>query len=99
MDKRKSLALMVERAIRLSALNTAALREFAVFTHVCTDAKPRVNELGRYFGIPAPSIVRAVDNLERHGLVERRVDPTDGRCVQLLSTKLGLQTLDRILGQ
>jgi DNA-binding MarR family transcriptional regulator len=50
----------------------------------------RPSRLGQIEGISAPSATRAVDDLERRGLVERVSDPDDGRSFFVSATASGL---------
>src|ERR1051325_5618559 len=48
-----------------------------------------INELARLMKIKPPSLVAAVDTLERAGYLQRRPDPTDRRRTPLHSTPAG----------
>lgn len=45
--------------------------------------------------IEGPSLVRLLDNLERHGLVERLPDPSDARCKLISMTPAGTKIFER----
>lgn len=52
-------------------------------------------ELAEIEGVKRPSVTRVVGNLIEAGMVERRPDPTDGRCSLLSVTPAGREYLDR----
>lgn len=53
----------------------------------------RLGVLARAIGTTDPTASRAIDVLERAGLVDRRPDPTDGRGVIVASTAQGRRTV------
>src|SRR6201981_3989562 len=54
----------------------------------------RQNVLAAEFGLSPRSITDIVDGLERHGMAERRPDPTDRRAKLVAITDAGLAGLD-----
>jgi DNA-binding MarR family transcriptional regulator len=52
-----------------------------------------VRELAATVGVTQPTVTRALDALQRHGLVRREVSPKDRRCVLVALTEEG----DRML--
>lgn len=54
----------------------------------------RVLDVSGEIGITAGAASKLVDRLERHGLVERRPHPTDGRSSFIALTPLGASSLD-----
>jgi|SRR5579871_4341187 len=57
---------------------------------------PALRELAAAEQVRPPSMTRVVDALERDGLVERRVDPTDRRSLRVTITTAGRRELSRI---
>lgn len=56
----------------------------------------RQKELAAGLLIEGPSLVRLLDDLEAHGLIERREDPTDRRAKTIHLTQAGRATLQRL---
>jgi DNA-binding MarR family transcriptional regulator len=52
-------------------------------------AGTRLTDLAAWAGMTKPSMTELVDELEGHGLVERRPDPADGRAKLVLLTPAG----------
>lgn len=62
-----------------------------------TQAKPiTIHEIACYFNFKAPSLVPAVDALEKKELLTRKTDAHDRRKIQLVITKKGLSLLKRL---
>lgn len=62
-----------------------------------TKNKPiTMNDIAHKFSFKAPSLVPAVDALEKGGLLARKADLVDRRKIQLIITKKGLELLKRI---
>lgn len=55
----------------------------------------RLAELAQLEQVSAPSMTRTVSELEARGLVERSVDPDDGRAFQVEVTPAGLEAILR----
>lgn len=53
-------------------------------------AGSRVTELAELSMLTKPTVVHAIDELERLGYVERRPDPADGRAKLVVLTKRGI---------
>lgn len=53
----------------------------------------RLAELARLEQVSAPSMTRTVSELESRGLIVRRVDPDDGRAIQVAVTPAGLDAI------
>lgn len=58
--------------------------------------RPTLGELAAAEQVQPPSMTRMVDALESAGMLERRVDPADGRVVRVAVTTEGGRTLQRI---
>ena len=56
----------------------------------------RQGDLAELMNISAPSMTRLVEILEEAGWVERRRDPHDQRCLLLVLTLLGRNTIDTL---
>lgn len=90
----------LDQITRFVVRQTAVLREVS-FTAVSTlstlaHAGPhRLTELAVHEGVSQPSMTAMVSRLERHGLIERRTDPSDGRIVLVSITDAGRDMLRR----
>jgi len=82
-----------ERMSRLSAEELGSLgvsgRELAVLVALADGPPPSQLEAARRLSIDRTSMVQALDELERRGLVERRADATDRRRNAVLLTRRG----------
>ncbi|WP_284945333.1 MarR family transcriptional regulator [Acidisoma cladoniae] len=75
------------------------LRQLAVLLICCTSKQPwTVKGLAIRLMIPTPSITRAVDHLERAGLVKRGDNPDDWRSVLVTITPDGKRYAARFFG-
>jgi DNA-binding MarR family transcriptional regulator len=54
-------------------------RHVAVLAHIGTAGEPTVGEVARELGLSLPAASKLTRDLEDHGLVERREDPSDRR--------------------
>ena len=55
----------------------------------------KVSEISRLMHVTSPSITQFVKELEACGLVERRIDPTDRRVVEIVLTEQGEKTAQK----
>lgn len=53
----------------------------------------RLTDLAAWAGMARPSMAELVDDLENHGLLERRPDPTDGRAKLVALTPAGWEAI------
>jgi DNA-binding MarR family transcriptional regulator len=53
----------------------------------------RISALAVRERVAQPSMTALIDRLQRHGLVERRADPADGRAVPVSITLAGMEEL------
>ena len=91
------LSLVVGRLNRRLAAATGGLSH-GLLMSVATVAKRgplRLAELAQLEQVSAPSMTRTVSELEARGLVERSVDPDDGRAFQVEVTPAGLEAILR----
>lgn len=66
------------------------MRQMAVLMHVhLRDGPHTVRGLAARFGLPKPSVTRALDALTRHGFARRVPDPNDRRNVFVEITEAG----------
>jgi DNA-binding MarR family transcriptional regulator len=76
-----------------------SMREYDVLYTLSKCPEPiRIRELNRHVLLSQPALSRLVDRLAERGLVERRPDPADGRCV-LLSLSDGGRIAQRQIGR
>lgn len=93
--RRMSLALgLVNRRIRATDDGLSVGLVSALSTVMAHDGI-RAGDLARIEKVAAPSITRAVAELEARGLVERSADPDDGRASLIRATPLGVKAVER----
>ncbi len=61
-----------------------------------TEGEPTVKELAERLGLSLPGASRAVDQLARRGLLDRREDADDRRCKRLSVTDAGRELVHRL---
>lgn len=89
------LALVVGRLYRRLRTGDGELSH-GLFSALATVSKwgpIRLADLAQREGVSAPSITRLVAELETQGLVERAVDPGDGRAFLIEATPSGLEII------
>ena len=69
---------------------------YPVLARVADEGPMRLSELADALGVQRSTVSRQIAELERAGLVERHVDPSDGRASMLLVTKRGAADLARL---
>lgn len=72
-----------------SGIESAA---YALLVHLVGDGPQRLTALADAVHSDTSTVSRQVGALVRHGLVERRADPQDGRACQLAATENGRRT-------
>ena len=93
--RRMSVALgLVNRRIRTGDDGLSVGLLSALSTVMAHDGI-RASDLARIEKVAAPSITRAVADLEARGLVEREADPADGRASLIRITTLGVKAVER----
>lgn len=93
--RRLSMALgMINRRIRAVDDGLSVGLVSALSTVMAHDGI-RAGDLARIEKVAAPSITRAVAELEARGLVERSPDPDDGRASLIRATPLGVKAVER----
>ena len=94
-DRLHSLAIHLLRRIRrgddAAGLSAPRLSALSV---VIYRGPISLTELARAEGVTAPTMTRLVQALVKAGLVEKTVNKTDNRVVQLRPTEAGRRTLD-----
>jgi DNA-binding MarR family transcriptional regulator len=76
-----------------------SMREYDVLYTLSKCREPlNMSELNRHVLLSQPALSRLVDRLAERGLVERRPDPADARCVRVSLTGAG-QAIQRQVGQ
>lgn len=63
----------------------------------CTNRQMRMADVAKTVGLSRSGLTRLMDRLQRHGWVERRHCPDDGRGAFAVLTDCGQHTLDRVL--
>ena len=77
----------------------ASMREYDVLYTLSKCPGPvRIGELNRHVLLSQPALSRLADRLADRGLIDRRPDPADGRCV-LLSLSAGGRAVQRRIGR
>lgn len=89
----------LSRAILEAHLPKGLIRpHFTVLNHLIRVADGRTPlELARAFQVPKPSMTHTLAGLERHGFVELRPNPDDGRSKQVWITPAGRAFRDRAI--
>jgi DNA-binding MarR family transcriptional regulator len=72
-------------------------RSVLVLRHVGAEEGRTQASLSASLAVPASRIVGIVDELEQHGLVERRANPSDRRAHALWLTSRGRKVLDNVM--
>jgi len=64
--------------------------------HLSPDAAIPMREIAQHFGVDSSYVTTLVDDLEAHGLAERRPHPTDRRVKTIALTPKGIEARQRI---
>ncbi len=86
----------LHRRLRTTSLDRVSPGQASALATIERLGAPALNELATAEQVRPPSMTRVVDALEREGLVERRVDETDRRCLRVRLTADGRRELSRI---
>lgn len=63
---------------------------FCIKKHTGTNApEMKVSEISKRLHVTSPTVTQLLNKLEAHGLIERRIDPTDRRSVGVKLTREG----------
>ena len=89
----RRLRQAVDAELRVLGLTEATWRPL-VYVRRLGDGV-RQKELATALSIEGPSLVRLLDNLERHGLIERRADESDRRARGIYLTRAGRELAKR----
>ena len=60
-------------------------------------ARPNQRQLANHIGLDAIFVSKLIAALERGGLVQRRLHPSDSRAVELTLTRTGTEVIDRAI--
>jgi DNA-binding MarR family transcriptional regulator len=86
----------LNRRLRTTSLGGVSPAQASALAMIERLGAPALNELAAAEQVRPPSMTRLVDALERDGLVERRVDAADRRCLRVTLTATGRRELSRI---
>ncbi|MHB8467930.1 MAG: MarR family winged helix-turn-helix transcriptional regulator [Acidimicrobiales bacterium] len=64
--------------------------------HLSPDVPTPMRDIAAHFGIDASYVTSLVDDLEKHGLAERRAHPTDRRIKTVALTDAGVEAQRRV---
>ncbi|HZU78899.1 MAG TPA: MarR family transcriptional regulator [Acidimicrobiales bacterium] len=84
------------RALRQQVAGGLTPSQISALATVGRLGNPTLGELAAAEQVQPPSMTRMVDALERAGMLERCLDPADGRIVRVGVTAEGRRTLQRI---
>jgi DNA-binding MarR family transcriptional regulator len=83
-------AMLIKQFAAEDIWGDISMREYDVLYTLSKCPEPiRIRELNRHVLLSQPALSRLVDRLAERGLVERRSDPADGRCVLLSLSDAG----------
>jgi len=92
-------ASLIKRFAAEDIWDDVSMREYDVLYTLSKCPEPiNISELNRHVLLSQPALSRLVDRLAERGLVERRPDPADARCVCLSLTAAG-RAVQRQVGQ
>lgn len=83
---------------RVAAEHDLSLTQLRVLG-ILRDRRLRISELADYLGLERSTLTGLVDRAEQRGLVERGVDPSDRRAVEVGLAGQGLALADEVAGQ
>jgi DNA-binding MarR family transcriptional regulator len=83
----------LNRRLRSSSLGGISPGQASALAMIERLGAPALNELAAAEQVRPPSMTRLVDALEHEGLVERRVDAADRRCLRVSLTPAGRKAL------
>lgn len=90
----------LQRATEEHALCDMTVRQLAAFDCICRSSRLlSVIDISELFGIPRPSVSRAVDRFVRADLAERSHSETDRRLLEIRPTARGRELHARIAGE
>jgi len=68
---------------------------FVIMKTLAREGTLHVSEIGERLGIPKPQMTHLIDKLEDLNIVERQIDSTDRRAINIMLTGKGLNTLEK----
>ncbi len=92
----RSAVTRLNRRLRSSSLGGISPAQASALAMIERLGSPALHELATAEQVRPPSMTRIVDALERDGLVERRTDEVDRRCLRLTLTSAGRRELASI---
>jgi DNA-binding MarR family transcriptional regulator len=92
----RSAVTRLNRRLRSSSLGGISPAQASALAMIERLGVPALHELAAAEQVRPPSMTRIVDALERDGLVERRTDEVDRRCLRLTLTSAGRRELASI---
>lgn len=92
----RSAVTRLNRRLRSSSLGGISPAQASALAMIERLGVPALHELAAAEQVRPPSMTRIVDALERDGLVERRTDEVDRRCLRLTLTNAGRRELASI---
>lgn len=95
-DRLRVVLIRVARRIRSRAHGDITPSQLAVLGTVINHQPLTNGQIAEHEHVRPPTSSKIVDALERAGLVERRADPADRRCVQITATAAGHAYADEV---
>ena len=87
----RTLARRFDDALRPAGLTSG---QFSLLTSLNRADPPSVGEVAEVLGMDRTTLTAKLKPLERRGLLETRIDPSDRRSRRLALTEAGLRTLE-----
>jgi DNA-binding MarR family transcriptional regulator len=89
----------LNRRLRSSSLGGVSPTQASALAMIDRLGAPSLGELAAAEQVQPPTITRLIASLERDGLVQRRVDGEDRRCLRVTLTASGRRELSSIRGK
>lgn len=83
----------IQEEMATLGLTTPQMRSLSVLT---TNDGILIGELAVYTVVPQSTLSRALDSLERDGLIRREMDEVDNRAIRIFLTDLGREAYERL---
>ena len=95
-DRLRLVLLRLARRIRTNSSGRITPSQLAVLGTIVRREQLTVGQIAELEHVKPPSVSKIVAALERGGLVERRTDPTDRRCAQIVATHDGISYVEEV---